>query len=115
MMAKQTSPISKKNVTILQALRYLNKEQRSNLLKTSDTALVKCICECVLNILCGNIYVNNKDKKKIKKFTKTLRKLCKSKGTLQNKKKIIVQEGGFIGPMLSVLSSLHVSLFTGSN
>ena len=109
-MAKQTSPLSKRSVAILQGLRYLNKNQRISLLKKANAILIRSICECVLNISCRNISIKRENKIKLRKYIKILRKLCKPEETLQNEKKIIFQQGGFIGPVLSVLAPLLVSL-----
>lgn len=94
-------PFEKKYVTLLDALRHSNKEQRLALLKTADKKLIKCICECALNVLQGVVTLKNSQKNKLKKHKNTLRKLAsKSKKDWKSKKRIIVQKGGSFLPFL---------------
>lgn len=92
-------PICKKHADILRALCHLNTNQRASVLEKADSKLVKCIVECALNILKGNVPVNQAQKSKLKKHAPILRNLV-SKGSLKSKKKIIVQQGGSFLPAL---------------
>lgn len=93
----------KKYVTLLNALRHANKEQRLALLKTADKKLINYICECVLNVLQGTVSLKNCQKYKLKKHKNILRKLVgksKKKNCWKSKKRIIVQKGGSFLPLL---------------
>lgn len=96
-------PFEKKYVTLLDALRHSNKEQRVALLKTADKKLIKCICECALNVLRGVVSLKNCQLNKLKKHKNILRKLAsksKNKNSWKNKKRVIVQKGGSFLPFL---------------
>lgn len=104
------APISLKNASLLQALRYLKKRERNIILRNADYSLIKCICECALNTLKGNIALNKNQKQHLRQYVNCLRKLASNQGTLTSKKKIIVQNGGFLGPLLSVVASIITSI-----
>lgn len=113
---------TKKCIALLHALCHVNIHQRGVLLRAADKNLVRCICECILNILKGNIVLPGKDKKKLSKHKKVLRKLVdkintnrtavpsqagsttgKRKSTLdgwKKKKRILLQSGGGFLPLL---------------
>ena len=58
--------------------------------------LVHCICDCVHNILQGNIPVTDEEKDRLKRHRHCLRELVKKK-TPDKKRKHLIQEGGFLG------------------
>lgn len=103
MVRKSRKVISQKHTDILRALYYLNPEQRRALLKKADTQLVRYICECALNVLQGNIPLTKGHKSRLRKHAGVLRKLVKPTGTFATKKKIIVQQGGFLPVLLAPL------------
>lgn len=98
-MAMHGAP-SQKLLIILQALCHLNKEQRVAVLRRADTSLIRCICECALNILQGNIPVKLSQKNKLKRYKKVLRTLATPKKSINKKKNLIVQKGGGFLPLL---------------
>lgn len=95
-------PFEKKYITLLEALRHSNKEQRIALLKTADKKLIKYICECALNVLQGVISLKNCEKNKLKKHKNTLRKLVSK----TNKKKTKIH-----GKVKNVLSCKKGAVF----
>lgn len=108
--------IGKKNAIALHALCHLNSDQRQAILKTSDVKLIKCICECALNILLGNVPLKNCQKLKLRKHRKTLRKLVEKRGSWKSKKKFIVQKGGFLPLLLGpIIGGLLSNLFNTSS
>lgn len=64
------------------------------------------MCEIAINLLKGVYTVNDKDRKKLKKYKNQLRKLASSKRSLKSKRRII-QSGGALVPLLvsTLLSS----------
>lgn len=89
-----------KNSCILCALCYLNNTQRKQVIHNAENDLIKCICECSLNILNGNLEVTTQQKNKLKKFKKVLRNLSASRGSVKRKKKIIQKGGAAFLPLL---------------
>lgn len=99
-----TKRYSGKTLEVLKALPHLTKQQRTKILRTAHKQLVKCICDCVLNTLNGNVKINDQQKKKLKRHQKVLREIGAEKGSWGQKKKVIVQSGGgFLLPLLTPL------------
>ena len=96
----------------LKSLEVDKKYQRL-IIKNADKKLIKSICECVLNMLKGNLPIKESDKQKLKKFRKPLHKLVQKSG-LKNKRKILIQQGGLIpilipsiiGGLAKIISSI---------
>ena len=98
-------------------LHALNKnkhdEQKCNrIIDEGGMELVHCVCDCVYNILQGNIPISEEEKERLKWHKEELRKLTKKK-TSDREKKRIIQEGGFLGALIPILGGLVGKLFTG--
>lgn len=102
----------KKNVPYLHVLARGSPTQRQGVLKGANTDLVKCLCECALNILKGNVPLSAAHKRKLKTQKKSLRLLSNKKVSIVRKKKLINQKGGFISaiaaPVLGILGELII-------
>lgn len=95
----------------LRALHFLKPKFRKALLKACDEKEINFICECIFNVLKGNILLEEKQKSKLNKHKKILRKLI-SKGNNKFRKNIIIQKGGAFLPIIlgTILSTLLGSL-----
>ena len=103
MARKSRKFISQKHTDVLRALYHLTPEQRRALLKKADVQLIRYICECALNVLQGNVPLTKGHKLRLRKHAPILRKLVKPTGGFTTKKKIIVQQGGFLPALLAPL------------
>lgn len=99
--------ISQRNADILRAICHLNAKQRSALLSKANFDFMRCICECAFNILRGNVPLEKKYKTRLRKHAPILRKLVDRRDNVSKKKKIIVQNGGFLPSLLIPIVS-HV-------
>ena len=89
-----------------------DKQKRNRIIDEGGMELVHCICDCVHNVLQGNIPVNDTEKNRLKRHKECLRELVKKK-TLDKKRKHLIQEGGFLGALIPILVGLVGKLFTG--
>ena len=80
---------------MLKSFTHCKFEIRKAILKNADKDLVDAICQCVYNLLNGNLHLSTTEKEKLTKYRHALRKLVQ-KSTLKQKKKILVQQGGFL-------------------
>ena len=80
-------------------------KQRKLILSTAKNCVYKAICEIVHNILIGNIPLSCYRKKQLVKHKGQLRNLTKSKLSLEKKKQII-QKGGFLTTILGAVLPL---------
>lgn len=69
-MERNGSSHNKKQTIILRALQYLNKEQREADLRKGDSRTTRCICECALYILRGNVLLKAEEKGRKKASTR---------------------------------------------
>jgi len=74
--------------------------------------LEKTISECVLNALNGNIKLTGCSKPNLRKHKAALRKVADKRVSLSSKKKFIVQNGGFLLPLLSAVLPTIASLIS---
>ena len=88
-----------------------NKEKLNRIIDDGGMDLVRCICDCVLNVLRGNISVKDEEKQRLKKYKDCLRELAKKK-TSDKRRKHIIQEGGFFGALIPILLGLVGKLYT---
>ena len=99
----------KKNFALLKALQTTSARQRRAIISTADKSLIGALVEIVNNVLQGTVVISASDKKKLRGYKTLLRNLVR-KGSLTNKKKAIIQRGGFLpallGPVLGVIASL---------
>ena len=89
-----------------------DKQKRNRIIDEGGMDLVHCICDCVHNVLQGNIPVNEEEKERLGIHKELLRKLVNKKTSYKEKKKLI-QEGGFLGSLIPILVGLVGKLFTG--
>ena len=104
----------KNYVPYLCMLHRSSPKARAILLKRHcSPEFVKCICECVKNVLVGNVSLSKDHKRKLKLHKRSLRKLVLKK-TTQAEKKRIVQSGGFLGALLGPIVKVLGGLFGAS-
>jgi hypothetical protein len=97
-------------------LKDAKPQARRALLATADDEFIKSIVECAINTLNGNHKLTKEDKNKLSKYKNRLRSLVNSKITFKNERKLIVQKGGFIIPLLTIiLTGVVGTLISGNN
>lgn len=90
-----------KHLHILDTLARVKAPKRKTLLQGADFELIKSITECVENVLNGNVKLDNKQLKKLKRYKSHLRKVRSASKKWTSKKKVIIQSGGaFLAPLL---------------
>ena len=103
----------RKNHDFLKLLAKCTPTQRKAILKVADDALVRTICEYVLNVLKETVPVSKPAKRKLLAHKKSLIALAEKSTPLRKKKQVLVQHGGnvlsvLLPPVLRVLSSILV-------
>lgn len=112
-MARNGPPLCKKHIAILQVLQHLNKDQRDAVLRKADSSTIRCICECALNVLRGNVPLKPEQKKKLQRHARVLRRLAAKKGCWKSKKRYVVQSGGFLPLLLAPILGTVLSNLIG--
>ena len=105
-----------KNRKLLEIVGECKKKLRNSIILNSDNDFILTIIECVLNIMNGNVNLNDENFKILKPYNKTFKKLIKKKISLNNKRTIIVQKGGFlqflIPAIISAVGSIASAIIT---
>ena len=100
------------NFHALHVLKAATPKLRKAIVSNCDRELVLSICECVLNVLNGNVRFSECVARKLRKHRAVLRKVADKRVPLSGKKKLIVQRGGFLLPLLgAVLPTLASLIF----
>lgn len=102
-----------KHYDILKVLSTCKKCIRNNIISKADSELINTICECVYNLLKGNIKLSEVQFKNLKPFRHILRKLL-AKSNTKEKKKILIQKGGFLEILLPAVISGLASIISSA-
>lgn len=73
-----------------------NARKRKILLQWAEKPEIDAICECILNLLNGNVKISAKHLRKLNKHKHTLRQLCSKQYSMKKKKALLTQHGGFL-------------------
>jgi hypothetical protein len=100
----------RENADLLRVLAKSTPKLRRAILKCCHNELIKAICEVTLNVVKGLVPTNSQQKKKLRRFKKTLYALADKKISVKRKREHLNQTGGnflpfLLPPVLSVLVS----------
>ena len=73
---------------------------RKQMIQSASKEVIDTVCECCLNVLKGTIPLSPHQKKCLGKHRHLLRQMVQKKIPVRQKKKMLVQRGGFLLPML---------------
>jgi hypothetical protein len=101
----------------LDTFKYLvskncTKANQKDLLNRAKGPFINKICECILNIIEGRVKISNKDFEKLKPYKNLFRKLVKKNTKLKEKKKLIIQKGGFLQILIPAIISGLASIIS---
>ncbi len=88
------------------ALKKVSIKKRKDILRKADPVLVHPIGECCYNVLRGNVHIKQRALKALQKYKKVIRKVGSKTLFIKAKKKTIIQNGGFIGPLLGSVAPI---------
>ena len=100
-----------KSLELIKALNHCNGIGKKQLLKTAQPEVVNAICDCIHNVLQGNVLLSKHHKSKLKAKKDILRNLVDRKNKVPIRKKLLIQHGsGFLssilGPVIKVISGV---------
>ena len=93
-------------------------KMRKAIIMHADKDLINAICESIYNMLSSNLDINRETIGKLKPYRNTFRKLVK-KSSLLDKKKILIQKGGFlqflVPAVISGITSIVSSIISANS
>ena len=99
-MVKPTIKSSSESQDLLRVLGHCQPKIRIAILKNCENELIHIICDCVYNVVKGNVPGLTQEKvKKLARHKVSLIKLTK-KLPIKEKRKILIQKGGGVLPFL---------------
>jgi len=101
----------------LKQVKRMSSKDKKKFLKSCNKEFIHGICECVKNMLKGNVPLKTSHLKCLGRHKQSLRKLALKRTSLANRKKIL-QRGGFLNLLIpSLISGLGsiISSFVGNN
>ena len=110
---KKMSNRIKKNIHLLKVLHDSKNDTRKAILERANKDLIDTICECIHNILKGNLKVSPDVFRKLKRHQKDIREIYSKKAKLNRKKKLLIQHGGFLPALLAPILAIAGSLISG--
>ena len=100
----------KRNFDSLRMLQKANPKLRKAIIENSKADLIIALCEIIENTLHGTVKLNEVQKKKLKRYGQILRHVANRGVTIKEKKKLLVQRGGFLSvilpPAIALVSAL---------
>lgn len=97
----------KENKHILYVLKKAEPKLRNAILKHVDDVVIKTIYEILFNVIHKYHKINRTVLDKIKPYKNTIRKVCSPQTSMKQKRKHLIQKGGFLPIIISsVLSGL---------
>lgn len=100
----------------LELLKVIGKSKNpKQIIKKASNRVIKALCECILNVIRGNVPITRTQREKLSSHKSCLRKLSDKKVPLYKKRRILVQKGdGFLSLLLPTAVSVISSLIHGA-
>ena len=94
--------------------KYCSKENQKDIIKRAKGPLINKICECILNIINGKIKITKEDFEKLKPYKNLFRKLLSKQTKIKEKKRLIIQKGGFLQILIPAIISGLASIISSA-
>ena len=104
----------KSNYHAFHVLRTAEPKLLKAIISNCNKVLVNSISECILNVLSGNVKLAGCNTRKLRKPRVTIRKIADKRVPLSTNKRLIIQRGGFLLPLLSTVLPGIASLIVSS-
>jgi hypothetical protein len=97
---------------VLKSIVRAKRPKRTELLREADSELIKCICECAINVLNSTVPLTERQHTCLAKHKGFLRELADRQVSLQNKKLKLEQQTGefLLGLLRPVVESYLADL-----
>jgi len=97
----------KKFLPVLRRIRKMGDKARREYIKKCNREFIDCVSECAKNVIKVNVPMTGPQKASLRRRKKDVRALANKKTSLTKKRRIL-QKGGFLIALLSILSSVFL-------
>jgi hypothetical protein len=101
----------KRHAGFIKKFYKCNPKNCKKLVKGASDEQVRTLCESALNVYKGNVPLNTKYMRRLRQHKGSLKRLGFTKASAGNKRKFLVQNGGFLPALAAAVISLLASLF----
>lgn len=91
---------------MLLALASAKPKVRNLILKSLDAHTIRILAQIAANLLHGNIPVTKTQQRKVQKFKRLFTILTNKYTTTEQKRKALIQQGGFLPLLLPIIGSI---------
>lgn len=107
---KSLSSLSKCAILLQSVTRLREKRQRRQFLQSLTQAEVRCLLELLLNIVRQRVPIRACDRRRLEKHSPLIRKLLAEGKSVADKKKLLVQHGGFLPFLVPIIAGITSAL-----
>lgn len=107
---KSLRSLSKCAILLQSVTRLREKHQRRVFLQSLTQPEIRCLLELLLNIVKQRVPIRACDRSRLEKHTPLIRKLLNKDKTLLERKKILVQNGGFLPFLAPIIAGISSAL-----
>ena len=100
----------KRNFNALQVLNKASPKLRKAIIANSESELIIALCEIIANVLSGTVKLSSLQKQKLGPHKSSLRHLANKRVGIKEKRKLLVQKGGFLSALLPPALTLLATL-----
>ena len=102
------------HVPLLEYLSKLSPRQQISLIKGAPVELIYVFSEICLNLLKENIPLSPHMINKLRPFERSIVKLSQKSHSVKKRKKILVQKGGMLATLLSIVPAIISSIIAAT-
>lgn len=107
---KSLCSLSKCAILLQSVTRLREKRQRRQFLQSLTQTEVRCLIELLLNIVKQRVPIKPCDRRRLEKHTPLIRKLLSGGKSLADKKRLLVQQGGFLPFLVPIIAGITSAL-----
>ena len=98
------------NYHTLHILKNAKPKLRKAIISEGGKEIINTIKDCVLNVLVGRIPLSTCLQRKLQKYKLALRRLADKRVSHSAKKRLVIQKGGFLLPLLTSILPIVASV-----
>ena len=96
------APIAPHHIRFIRKFKGAGPNRRKVYLRQATEDEIRSLVECGLNICNGNVSLNPRQHRNLKKYKTSLKKFSLGKGSIKSKRHLLIQKGGFLPALAAI-------------